>query len=113
MKRFLLITLLSTTALHAHDLKSGDLHIIHPAIPNPLPTAKSAAGYMVVANEGDTLDRLLEVRTPFAKSTTLHETVMGDDGVARMRPVIGAVIPPDDALVLEPDGMHVMFMGLT
>lgn len=102
----------ATSAL-AHDLVSGDLHIIHPSIPDPLPLAKSAAGYMVISNDGDTPERLLSVRTPFAKAATIHETVFGDDGVARMRPVVDLVIPPNDVLVLEPGGLHVMFMGLT
>lgn len=116
MKRILLLVTLglsSATGLAAHDLKAGDLHIIHPSIPDPLPLAKSAAGYMAIANDGDTPERLLAVRTPFAKVSTIHETIFGEDGVARMRPVIDLVIPPNDVLVLEPGGLHVMFMGLT
>lgn len=116
MKPLLALTALClslATSLSAHDLKAGDLHIIHPSIPDPLPRAKSAAGYMVISNDGDTPERLLAVRTPFAKVSTIHETVFSDDGVARMRPVVDLVIPPNDALVLEPGGLHVMFMGLT
>ncbi|PUB14886.1 copper chaperone PCu(A)C [Yoonia sediminilitoris] len=116
MKKLLLTAALSLTAatpLFAHDMVAGDLHIIHPSIPDPLPTAKSAAGYMVISNDGDTPERLLEVRTPFAKVSTIHETVIDDAGVARMQPVVDLVIAPNDMLVLEPGGMHVMFMGLT
>lgn len=116
MKNILLFAALwltNATTLSAHDLVTGDLHIIHPSMPDPLPTAKSAAGYMVISNDGDTPERLLEVRTPFAKVTTIHETLINDDGVATMQPVVDLVIPPNDMLVLEPGGMHVMFMGLT
>ena len=116
MKHIFLIAalgILNATGLAAHDLKTGDLHIIHPSIPDPLPRAKSAAGYMAIANDGSTPERLLSVRTPFAKVATIHETIFGDDGVARMRPVIDLVIPPNDVLVLEQGGLHVMFMGLT
>lgn len=113
MKVLPLLVLLAATPLAAHDLQTGDLHIIHPAIPDPLPTAQSAAGYMAISNYGDQPERLLEVRTPFAKVSTLHETVISDDGVARMQPVIDLVIPPNDTVVLEQGGLHIMFMGLT
>lgn len=113
MKRALsLVLCLLATPLAAHDQRNGDLHIIHPSIPQPMASAKSAAGYVTIVNEGDTPEELVGVRSPFAQSSTLHTTIF-EDGVAKMRPLIGVSIAPGEKVSLEPGGMHVMFMGLT
>lgn len=112
MKRTLLALLLLATPAVAHDQMAGNLHIIHPSIPQPAGTAKSAAGYVTISNEGDTPEELVGVRSPFAASTSLHTTIF-EDGIARMRPVIGVPIAAGEVVNLEPGGMHVMFMGLT
>ena len=103
---------LSTSAL-AHGVTAGEIEIIHPAIPAPAATAKAAAGYMAIANNGPTPDRLIGIETPAAASTMLHTTEHGADGVARMVHLPALEIPAEDTVVLEPGGMHVMLMGLT
>ena len=97
MIRCLPLLLLLASPLAAHDLVSGDLHIIHPSIPDPLPTARSAAGYMAISNDGAEPEALIDVRTPFAEHATLHTTIF-EEGVT---------------VNLEPGGIHVMFMGLS
>ncbi|MDX2484533.1 MAG: copper chaperone PCu(A)C [Pseudodonghicola sp.] len=112
MKRAFFSLMLLATPLAAHDQITDDLHIIHPSIPAPIATAKSAAGYVTISNEGDTPEELIGLRTPFAVSSTLHTTIF-EDGIARMRPLSGVTIAPGEVVNLEPGGMHVMFMGLT
>ena len=112
MKRALFALMLLATPAMAHDQMAGALHIIHPSIPLPAGMAKSAAGYVTISNEGETPEELVGVRSPFAASTTLHTTIF-EDGIAKMRPVIGVPIAPGEVINLEPGGMHVMFMGLT
>jgi periplasmic copper chaperone A len=112
MKRALLSLMLLAAPALAHDQMAGDLHIIHPSIPAPAANAKSAAGYVTISNEGDAPEELIGVRTPFAASTSLHTTIF-EDGIAKMRPLIGVPIAPGEVINLEPGSMHVMFMGLT
>lgn len=112
MKRALFALMLLATPAMAHDQMTGTLHIIHPSIPLPAGMAKSAAGYVTISNEGNTPEELVGVRSPIAASTTLHTTIF-EDGIAKMRPVIGVPIAPGEVVNLEPGGMHVMFMGLT
>ncbi|WP_415183672.1 copper chaperone PCu(A)C [Phaeovulum sp.] len=97
----------------AHEIVAGDLEIIHAHIPALSPVAKSAAGYMVISNEGKSADRLIGVETPAAEAASVHETDFGSDGVARMRALDGLAIDAGDIVTLEPGGMHVMLMGLT
>ncbi len=109
----LMAALLLSTAAAAHGVKSGDLEIIHPNIPQPAATAKSAAGYMAISNEGATADRLIGVESALAQKSMLHTTETSADGVARMIHLESLEIPAGDTVVLEQGGMHVMLMGLT
>lgn len=105
--------LLSAPITHAHSITAGELELIHPSIPEPAAMAKSAAGYLVIANEGSADDRLIGVETPIAAVAELHVTEHGSDGVARMIRQDGIDIPAGQTVSLEPDGYHVMLMGLT
>lgn len=107
----LFMSCLSTMA-QAHDLQVGQLQIIHPAVPLVMEHAKSASGYMVIANDGDMPERLLGIETPVAGKATLHTTETDADGVTKMKPLAMIEIPADDIVVLEPGGMHIMLMGL-
>lgn len=108
-----------TTALmfppvaHAHEVQVGDLEIIHPAIPLPPRSAPTAAGYMVIANNGTAPDRLIGVEVPMAASASLHRTEVSADGIARMLPIKAVAIPANDTVLFEQGAMHVMVMGLS
>ncbi len=115
--RLFIFAVLSALALSgpafAHGTNKGAIEIIHPHINEPFAGAKTAAGYMSIANEGAQADRLIGVETDAAKATSLHMTEHGSDGVARMKPVAALDIPGGETVVLEPGGLHVMLMGLT
>lgn len=102
---------LAGTAL-AHGVTSGTIEVIHPNIPEPPKGAKSAAGYMAISNAGAAPDRLIGVESPIAARAMLHRTEFGADGVARMIHLASVDLPADDTVLLEPGGIHVMFMGL-
>lgn len=101
------------TSVQAHGVTAGDLEIIHPNILAPVASAKSAAGYMAIANEGTTADRLIGIEVPSVKHSELHTTEHSADGVARMMHVDAIEIPAGETVLLERGGMHIMFMGLT
>lgn len=111
----LVATLLLCSAPFAHALgvTSGDLEIVHPAIPAPPAGARSAAGYLEIINQGSAPDRLLGVETGGAKRAMLHSTHHADDGVARMIHLDAIEIPADGTVTLAPGGVHIMLMGLT
>lgn len=97
----------------AHETAVGDLQIIHANIPQPGATARSAAGYMVIANDGTEADALIAIETPAAQKAMLHESATDAQGVATMTHIDRLPIPAGDAAVLEPGGFHIMLMGLT
>lgn len=107
------VALLMATTAFAHEVKVGDLQIIHANIPAPMNGAQVAAGYMGISNEGDHADKLISVEVGFADQAMLHTTEFSADGVASMKHVKALEIPAGDTVVLEPGGYHIMLMGLT
>ncbi|MEO6408054.1 MAG: copper chaperone PCu(A)C [Burkholderiaceae bacterium] len=55
--------------------------------------------------------RLVEVRSPAAKSVEMHTMAMQGD-VMRMRQIDGLVLPAGGAVDLAPGGHHLMLVGL-
>ncbi|MDP4033596.1 MAG: copper chaperone PCu(A)C [Pseudorhodobacter sp.] len=108
----LISALLFSTSVFAHEVAVGDLQVIHAHIPAPAASAKSAAGYMAIANDGPEAERLIGVEVDFAHAM-LHTTIFSADGIASMTHIEAVEIPAGDAVVLEPGGIHVMLMGLT
>lgn len=71
----------------------------------------SSAAYMDIENHGKKDVRLVSVKSPVAKKTELHTTLM-KDGVMKMQEVENLRIPAGDKVRLQPGGLHVMLMGL-
>jgi copper(I)-binding protein len=103
---------LAWAPLAAHEFKIGDLAIGHPYAPETAPTAKTAAGYLTITNDGATPDRLIEVRSALPRAE-IHTTEVDTQGVARMSRVDALEILPGETVELAPQGTHVMFMGLS
>ncbi|MEO1139566.1 MAG: copper chaperone PCu(A)C [Pseudomonadota bacterium] len=115
MKKLLMLTTAIGLGLFAHGAKAhdysvGDLSIVHPVAFETPKAAKSGAGYMVIANDGDTDDTLVEVRADFPR-VMIHNTEE-TDGIARMVHIDALNIPAGETVELAPGGYHVMFMGL-
>ena len=104
--------LLSSPAL-AHELTVGALQIIHPHIPQPAASAKSAGGFMAIVNSGTEPDRLLGVESAVAAKTEIHLSKVDAAGVGSMAHVEAIDIPAGGTVSLEHGGYHIMFMGLT
>jgi len=97
---------------HAHEVKIGDLEIIHPWSRQPLPAAKVGAGFFVIANEGKTDDRLIKATATVSDNVQIHEMAM-EDGVMKMKELTeGLVIPAGETIELKPGSFHIMFMDL-
>lgn len=115
MKRILTIVaalVLAVPAL-AHEVKVGDLEIIHANIPQPAASAKAAGGFMAISNNGTEADRLIGVEADFAAKAETHESKVDENGVGTMEHVDFIEIPAGQTVNLEHGGYHIMFMGLT
>jgi copper(I)-binding protein len=96
----------------AHEIKAGDLLIVHPWSRQTPANAKVAAGFLKIVNNGTTEDRLLSATAEIADSVQLHEMKMVGD-VMEMAEVAGGIpIPPGATVELKPKSLHIMFIGL-
>lgn len=115
MKRlFVLATALFLAApALAHEIVVGDLQLIHPHIPQPAASAKTAGGFMAIVNNGAEADRLVGVESGIAAKSEVHESRVDENGVGTMTHIEALEIPAGGTVSLERGGYHVMFMGLT
>lgn len=102
----------TATAQSGDVIRVGDLTLEFAWSRATAPTAKVAAGYLLIRNDGDAPDRLIGGEADFAGRVEVHTMAM-DSGVMRMRELEdGLEIPPGDAVELRPGAEHVMFLAL-
>jgi copper(I)-binding protein len=106
------LTVIITAPLHADDVKAGDL-LITQAWSRATPGgAKVGGGYLTIANQGSTPDRLIGGTAELAAKVQIHEMSM-NNGVMTMRPLDqGLVIEPGRTVKLSPGGFHLMLLDL-
>ncbi len=73
--------------------------------------ARAGGAFMVIDNTGGEADRVLSASAPVSPITELH-THIKDGEVMRMRQVPEIEVPADGTVMLQPGGLHVMFMQL-
>ena len=91
----------------------GSLEIRKPWARSSADTPGQAGVYLLLANTGDTPDRLVGVACPQAASATLHGIKVVGAGI-QMRPLEnGLALPGGEARELKPRGYHVLVEGLS
>ncbi|MGN8123480.1 copper chaperone PCu(A)C [Pseudomonas sp. 22082] len=75
-----------------------------------VPNQPASGAFMSVTADSDS--KLLSVASPAAKDVQIHEMSMKND-VMSMGPVKSVDLPAGKAVNFDPNGYHVMLMGLT
>ena len=76
-------------------------------------TAKTGAVFMILQNKGGADDTLTSARTDVADIVELHEnSISQDNGRMIIRKIDGITVPANGLQVLEPQGKHIMLIGL-
>jgi len=107
----LLLLALASIGTVAHEYHLGALDIRHPW---SRPTAEGmmvGVAYFEIVNRGKVPDTLLSASSAVCESVEFHRTIL-EDGMARMRPAGELVIAAGATLKAEPEGLHLMLMGL-
>lgn len=105
------LMLLPSSAV-THQFEIGSITILEPwtrATPGP---AKAGVGYMTIINSGGDDDRLLGAESTLSKRTELHTHIMDGTVMKMVHLEDGVVLPANSKVMLEPSGLHIMFMGL-
>jgi periplasmic copper chaperone A len=75
------------------------------------PGVTVGVAYFTLKNDTGKSDRLLKISSPIAGKVQVHRTEILD-GIARMREVAVLHVDAGQELKFEPNGMHLMLMGL-
>jgi len=93
------------------SVRIGDLRIVD-AWTSPSPGGASvAAAYMTIVNDGAAPDRLISASSARAGRVEIHETIV-TAGMMQMRAVPTLDIPSGGAVMLAPEGLHVMLFDI-
>ena len=102
----------AASAVHAQEVKAGDLAITQAWSRATPGGAKIAGGYLTIENKGSAADRLLGGSGDIVGRVEVHEMKM-DKGVMTMRQLDkGLAIEPGKSVQLAPSGYHLMLMDL-
>ncbi|SDT21762.1 copper chaperone PCu(A)C [Pseudomonas granadensis] len=75
-----------------------------------VPNQSASGAFMTLTADSDS--KLLSVASPVAKEVQIHEMTMKND-IMSMGPVKSVDLPAGKAVAFDPNGYHVMLMGLT
>ena len=73
---------------------------------------KMTGAYFVYTNELSVTDTLLSANSSQAMMTQIHESYTTEDGLAGMREIKEITVAPNEQLILQKGGLHVMLMNL-
>ncbi len=104
----LIIAISISSAGLAH---AGEIEIKDAWARATIPSAKTAAVYMVIVNNGSADGKLTGAKTPIAKKAQIHSTEV-KDGMMMMSKLDHLVAPAGGQVELAPGGKHLMLIGL-
>jgi periplasmic copper chaperone A len=105
-----LLVLLAAPAA-AHEIKLGDISIIHPWARATAGAAKNGAVYMRIENQGDQDDQIVGMATDAAERVEMHTHIM-ENGTAMMRKVEAIDLPAHQTVSFKPGEFHIMLIGV-
>ncbi len=105
IRRVLAVSLLAGVSMSAVAQTQVDDAWVRTTVPGQ----PSSGAFMRIT--ADTDSKLLSVSSPVARDVQIHEMSMTDD-VMHMGPVESVALPAGKTVSLDPDGYHVMLMGL-
>jgi len=105
------ILLLPALLMLAAAGDAPQIQVEHPWARASAGAATTGAAYMTISDQGQP-DRLIGASTPVAAAAEVHESMSGDMGMMKMRPVAGLPVAPGKPVKLAPGGYHIMLMGL-
>ena len=102
---------LAATGPQASEIQVGDLRILSPHVTRLPATARDAAVFMTIINDGAVSDRLVGTSTSRSRRSSLMDMAVQDE-LWRMVSVSQIYISSNEILKLNALGKHVMLINL-
>lgn len=110
MKRLFITVLASCLTMASAFAK--DVEVVEAWVKPTIPGTENGAGYFQITNQGAQPVTLNGVTTAASRASEVHQHVMTEDGMMRMRRVPELVIGSGETVIFQPGGYHVMFFGV-
>ncbi|MET0290743.1 MAG: copper chaperone PCu(A)C [Steroidobacteraceae bacterium] len=91
---------------------AADLHVMQPWSRSTPPGVTVGVGYVMLHNLGPRPQVIVSATSPAAERVEMHETKRTPEGLTQMRPLEKVTVPPSGAFSFEPNGPHLMLVGL-
>jgi copper(I)-binding protein len=111
MKRFAVAALTGAALFSSSTAWAGDITVTDAWARASAGMARAGAAFLTITNSGSSDDRVIAAQAPVSDVAELH-THIKDGEVMRMRQVEDIPVKAGETVVLQPGGLHVMFMGL-
>lgn len=102
---------LAAALLSSFAAQALDVHVMQAWSRATPPGTDVGVGYLTLHNGGDKPAKLVSVTSPRASAVELHESSIAN-GLSQMRPVTELVVPAGGMVRFEPNGKHLMLVGL-
>ena len=90
----------------------AQIHVTEAWASKPAGTGTDVtAAFMCIENSGSVPIRIVDASSPVVKRIEIHR-IQHEDGVVRMRRVDSISVAANQKVCLEPDGLHLMLVGL-
>jgi len=108
------LLLLFTSAMVATAPRSlDDLQVSDAWVRAMPPVSKMTAAYASFTNSGKQEIKIIGFSSPQYRSVSLHQTVVGEDGLSRMEELPQLLVGAGQTVALQPGGKHLMLMSPT
>ena len=94
-------------AAEAGYITSGWAKASHP---RAFKVHNNGVAYIQIENKTDMADTIVEVRSPHARVTEIHEMGTGENGVPFMRKVKDMTLDAGETMHMAPGGVHLMLI---
>jgi periplasmic copper chaperone A len=104
-------TLIAAALLAATVAQAQNAVKVEKVWARPTVAGQSGGGGFLTITGGAAADKLVSASAGVSKTVELHKMEM-DGNVMRMRPVDAIEVPAGATVMLQPGGLHIMFIGL-
>ncbi|MBR9907853.1 MAG: copper chaperone PCu(A)C [Gammaproteobacteria bacterium] len=98
-------------ALASQAVLAAEVEISNAWVKESIPGSENGAGYLTITNTGIESATVIGVSTESARASEVHQHILRD-GMMRMRRVPELPIAPNETLVFQPGGYHLMLFGV-
>ncbi|WP_354625415.1 copper chaperone PCu(A)C [Psychromonas sp. MME2] len=103
--------LILASLLLSNTLLANTLTVDNAYVRATPPHAQNSAAFMVISNSSEQNINLVSASSDIAERVELHTHIM-QDGLMKMRQVAKIEVPAKQQAILQPGGLHIMFIGL-